>query len=67
MDADEKKAYSLMYGLLFKDQEPYGNEQLLSVRLAALTYREDALHVWGSTLPRAFTVNSSHTNSGKNM
>jgi hypothetical protein len=51
MDADEKKAYSLMYDLVFEDPEPHDNEQLLSVRLAALTYREDALHVWGSTLP----------------
>lgn len=37
----------LLHDLLFEERAP-PNEHLLSIRLVALNYREDALCVWGS-------------------
>lgn len=47
IDAEEKKSFMLLHDLLFEERAP-PNEQLLSIRLVALNYREDALCVWGS-------------------
>ena len=47
IDEEEKKSFMLLHDLLFEERAP-PNEQLLSIRLVALNYREDALCVWGS-------------------